>query len=356
MSGFELNFTSTRRLPGSEDFKLEVRLETRNGISVISGPSGAGKSTLLLSILGDLQPDHGRIVVGGRTVFDSAAGIDESVRNRRIGMVFQQGALFPHLTVLQNVLFAARGDSNQAQARRLLDQVGAACWHDRLPHRLSGGQQQRVALARALAAKPRALLLDEPFSAIDREARAKLAELLLELQAASGVPFLHVTHDLAEALHLATQLILLDAGRVVATGPAGDLLAGPGAAASTRENLFLAVVTGHHPDAGYSEIDLDGTTLFCQRIDRPVGSRSVFSLRSRDPLIAVTPPGPTSARNVIEGTVSRIESDGPTVLVVVKTPHPLSVSVTPAAVAELGLAEGRKVYLLIKASGLRCLT
>jgi len=356
MNGFELDFTSTRRLPGSEDFKLEVRLELPDGITVVSGPSGAGKSSLLLSILGDLRPDRGRIVAAGRRVFDSDRTIDVPVRERRIGMVFQQGALFPHLTVLQNVLFAAGGDASRTHARRLLDQVGAGSWGDRFPARLSGGQQQRVALARALAARPRALLLDEPFSAIDHDARVRLAQLLLELQAESGVPFLHVTHDLAEALHLANHLILLDAGRVVATGAAGDLLAGPGADAATRENLFLAVVSGHHPDGGYSEIVIGGTTLFCERLDRPRGSRSVFSLRSRDPLIAVAPPGPTSARNVVRGTVSRVESDGPGVLVVVETPHPLSVSVTPAAVAELGLVVGKEVYLLIKASALRCLT
>ena len=356
MKGFELDFSLTRRVPGATDFRLEAQLETHAGIAVVSGPSGAGKSTLLLSILGALRPDRGRIAVAGRTLFDSAGRIDRSVRDRRVGMVFQQGALFPHMTVLQNVLFAARDADRQARARRLLDQVGAGSWHDRLPGRLSGGQQQRVAFARALAARPRALLLDEPFSAIDRQARTQLAELLLELQAETGVPFLHVTHDPAEALQLANQLILLDAGRVVAEGPAGDVLAGAGAGASPRENLFLAGVVRHDREAGYSEIAVDGLSLFCGLLDRDAGSRAVFSLRSADPLLAVTPPGPTSARNVLEGTVRSVEQDGSGVLVVVETPHPLSVSVTPSAVRELGLAAGKRVYLLIKASALRCLT
>ena len=106
MNGFELDFSLTRRMPGGGDFSLEVGLDTRDGITVVSGPSGAGKSTLLLSILGDLRPDRGRITVAGRTLFDSENRIDESVRHRRVGMVFQQGALFPHMTVFQNVLFA----------------------------------------------------------------------------------------------------------------------------------------------------------------------------------------------------------------------------------------------------------
>lgn len=356
MNGFELDFSLTRRVPGAGSFSLQVRLDTGSGITVVSGPSGAGKSTLLLSILGDLRPDRGRIAAAGSTLFDSESRIDESVRHRRVGMVFQQGALFPHMTVFQNVLFAAQGGDRQVRARRLLDQVGAGSWHDRMPGRLSGGQQQRVALARALAAQPRALLLDEPFSAIDREARTQLAELLLELQAETGVPFLHVTHDLAEALQLASHLVLLDAGRVVAEGTPGDVLAGPGAGATAHENLFLANVVGHHREAGYSEIALGGVSLFCGLLGRAVGSRAVFSLHSREPLISVVPPGPTSARNVLEGTIRSIEPDGPAVLVVVETPHPLSVSVTRSAVDELGLTAGKRIYLLIKASALRCLT
>jgi len=356
MSGFALDFSLTRRVPGAADFTLEVALETRDGVAVISGPSGAGKSTLLLAILGDLRPDRGRIAAAGQTLFDSTQGVNEPVRNRRVGMVFQQGALFPHMTVLQNVLFAAQGADRQARARRLLDQVGAGSWHDRMPGRLSGGQQQRVAFARALAARPRALLLDEPFSAIDRRARTRLAELLLDLQAETGVPFLHVTHDPAEALQLANRLILLDAGRVVAEGAAGDVLSAPGAGVPAQENLFLADVVRHHREAGYTEITVHGVSLYCGLLERPPGSRAVFSLRSRDPLLAVAPPGPTSARNVLPGTIRSVEPDGAGVLVVVETPHPLSVSVTPSAVGELGLAAGRQVYLLIKASALRCLT
>ena len=252
------------------------------------------------------------------------------------------------------VFWPFRAD-RQADARRLLDQVGAGSWHDRLPGRLSGGQQQRVAFARALAARPRALLLDEPFSAIDRKARSRLAELLLELQAETKVPFLHVTHDLAEALQLANRLILLDAGRVIAEGEAGDVLGAPGTGPG-HENLFLADVVGHHREAGYSEIAVAGVSLFCGLLERPPGSRAVFSLRSQDPLISVAPPGPTSARNVLAGTIRSVEDDGSGVLVVVETPHALSVRVTRSAVGELGLAAGKSVYLLIKASALRCLT
>ena len=146
-------------------------------------------------------------------MFDSQAGVDEPMRSRGVGMVFQHGALFPHMTVLENVAFAA---ASADDAERLLDDVGAGAWHDRHPGQLSGGERQRVALARALAARPRALLLDEPFSALDRDARSRLAALLARLQRETGVPFLHVTHDLAEALHLGDHLIQLDGGRVAA--------------------------------------------------------------------------------------------------------------------------------------------
>ena len=343
MSGFAVDI----RVPG----RVEASFVAPAGITVVSGPSGAGKSSLLLSIVGALRPARGRIVAAGRTVFDSAAGVEEPTRARGIGMVFQHGALFPHMTVLENVAFAA---SHEDDARRLLDDVGAGAWHERHPGQLSGGERQRVALARALAARPRALLLDEPFSALDRDARSRLAALLARLQRDTGVPFLHVTHDLAEALHLGDHLIQLDGGRVAAQGSPGELLAGAGREGS--ENLFRAEVVRHDPSAGYSEIDLGGIRLFCGLLDRPPGSRVVFSLHGWEPVIAVTRPGPTSARNVVEGTVSAIDRDGPGLSVIVETPHPIAVTVTPAAAAELELVGGKRVFLLIKANALRCLT
>jgi molybdate transport system ATP-binding protein len=355
MSGFALDFSVTRRTTDADGFRVEAHVETHAGITVVSGPSGAGKSTLLLAILGALRPDRGRIALADCTLFDSANGVNLRVRDRRLGMVFQEGALFPHMTVLQNVLFAARGADRQALANRLLDQVGAASWRARFPRELSGGQRQRVVFARALAARPRALLLDEPFSALDRVARARLGDLLLELREEAGIPFLHVTHDLAEALRLADRLILLDGGRVVAEGSAGDVLAVTGSGPA-HDNLFLADIVRHHADAGYTEIAIGGVSLYCGLIERDCGHRAVFSLGSREPLLAVAPPGPTSARNVVKGTVRSVESHGAGVLVVVETPHPLSVSVTPSAVAELDLTAGRPVYLLIKAAALRCLT
>lgn len=357
MSGFALDVTVTRSVPGGRNFSLHVSFETPDGVTVVSGPSGAGKSTLLHSILGDLRPRRGRIVAAGRTLFDSHDGIDEAVHDRGVGMVFQQGALFPHMTVFGNVLFAARGNERHADARRLLDQVGAGDWHDRHPRQLSGGQQQRVALARALAARPRALLLDEPFSAIDRAARSQLAELLIELQREARVPFLHVTHDLAEALQLGNYLVLLDAGRVVRRGEPSEVLAAPPADhGAAHENLFLAAVLRHHPEKGYSEVEAGGVTMFSGLLERAVGSRAVFALSSRDPVIATAPPGRTSARNVLAGRIRSLAPDGRGVVVVVETPHPLSVRVTPSAVDELVLEVGKRVYLLIKASALRCLT
>jgi len=343
MNGFEVNVA----VPG----RVEAEFVAPAGITVVSGPSGAGKSSLLLSIVGALRPARGRIVAAGKTVFDSSAAVDEPVRSRGVGMVFQHGALFPHMTVLENVAFAA--PSGEA-ARRLLEAVGAGEWHGRRPAQLSGGERQRVALARALAAKPRALLLDEPFSALDREARSRLAGLLSGLQRETGVPFLHVTHDLAEALHLGDHLVQVDAGRVVRQGAPAELLAGAGRQGA--ENLFRARVLRHHPDAGYTEVELDGTTLYSGLLDRPEGSGVVLSLHGWEPVIAVAPPGPTSARNVLEGTVATIDRDGPGLSVVVETPHPIAVTVTPAAAAELELNPGKRVFLLIKANALRCLT
>ena len=353
MNGFEIDVALVRHSAGAPPFELEAAFDAPPGITVVWGPSGAGKSSLLQAVLGELRPRRGRIAAAGRTLFDSVTGVDEPVRRRGVGMVFQHGALFPHMTVLQNVLFGVVGNDAPAAAHRLLERVGASDLATRRPAALSGGEQQRVALARALAADPRALLLDEPFSALDREARTQLAELLRELQRESGVPFLHVTHNASEALQLGDHVLVLDGGRVASYGGPEEVLAGP---ATGGENLFRATITRHLPESGCSEIDLDGVTLVCGLNEKQPGTRAVFSLASQEPVITVDPPGPTSARNVLAGTIDSVEPEGATLRVVVRTPYPLKVSVTPAAVQELGLRSGKRVYLLVKASALRCLT
>lgn len=210
------------------EFHLQVTFGVGEGITALFGPSGAGKTLTLRSIAGLTIPQSGRIVVSGRTLFDSATGIDLPPRERGIGYLFQQYALFPHLTVEQNVGFGLQPLSKADRGRRvkeMLSLVGLDGLGRRRPTQLSGGQQQRVALARALAPEPDLLLLDEPFAAVDLRTRRRLRAELRGIQKATSTPMILVTHDLAEVRHLSESLVVIDDGRVLEAGRTEALLA-----------------------------------------------------------------------------------------------------------------------------------
>ena len=213
------------------EFDLRVAFEAGDGITALFGPSGAGKTLTLRCIAGLASPQAGRIIVSGRTLFDSASTVAVPARDRGIGYLFQQYALFPHLNVAQNVGFGLHRQSASSRSRRvheLLSLIGLEGIAARRPAELSGGQQQRVALARALAPEPRLLLLDEPFAAVDLRTRRRLRSELLRIQAATSTPMILVTHDLGEVRQISDSLVVLDRGRVLQAGPTAALLADPG--------------------------------------------------------------------------------------------------------------------------------
>lgn len=211
-------------------FRLSADFRADSGVTALFGPSGAGKTTILRCIAGLEAPTSGSIVLDGQLLFDAASGVDVPARRRGVGYVFQEYALFPHLSVWQNVGFGLQDRTRaekSAEIQRLLTTVGLEGFEERRPHELSGGQRQRVALARALAPGPDVLLLDEPFAAVDLRVRRTLREELLEIQQDTGIPMLIVTHDLAEVRALADSLVVVDRGRVVASGPREAVMAGP---------------------------------------------------------------------------------------------------------------------------------
>ncbi len=211
------------------DFALDVELRCPAGITCVMGPSGSGKSTILAALAGLVAPSRGRVVLGDEVWFDHARSIDVPTHQRRLAYVFQGLALFPHMSALDNVAYGmrhlARVERNQ-RAQALLDRVGVGYLAERRPRTFSGGEAQRVALARALARAPRLVLLDEPFSALDRDLRAQLTSLVRELVSELGVPLVHITHSTAEARMLADQVIRIDRGKIVARGEPSDVLAG----------------------------------------------------------------------------------------------------------------------------------
>ena len=331
-------------------FRLDVELRADAGITVVVGASGSGKSTLLLALLGGLTPAAGRIEIDDRVLFDAARGIDAPVRARGIGIVFQDALLFPHLDARANVAFGARGS---VRPDAWLERVGASTCASRKPSELSGGERQRVALARALAAGPEVLLLDEPFSALDPPARASLGRLLVALQEESSVPFVHVTHDPAEALRLGGVTVALHDGRVVASGPTGEVFSSAQEPVTTfgGDNWLRGVVIEDGDDG--ARVDLGGTIVVTPRLGRAVGEVVVLALPAEDVLLARGEIHGTSARNKLSGDIVSLHETGGAVDVVVRTPTPMRARVTRAAVHELGLGLGANVWLLVKASAFR---
>ena len=221
-------------------FDLTLELSAPPGVTALFGPSGAGKSMTVACIAGLARPDAGRIVLDDLVFYDSAARVHLPPQQRRIGYVMQDYLLFPHLTVGENVAFGLPGMNRRARqstVAAMLERVGLAGYEPRRPQDLSGGQQQRVALARALVTQPRALLLDEPFSALDGPTRALLRRDLLDLQRNLNLPVVFITHDLGEAYLLADQLAVLVEGKLLQCGAPAEVVAHP-------VNRHVAQLTG----------------------------------------------------------------------------------------------------------------
>ncbi|HTK37259.1 MAG TPA: ATP-binding cassette domain-containing protein [Pyrinomonadaceae bacterium] len=216
-----LDVNVTKRLGADPSaFFLDVSFSVDGGITVLAGASGAGKTTTLRSIAGIVTPDEGNIKVGDEIYFDSKQHIDLSIQERRVGFVFQDYALFPHLTAEQNIAYGIKTKSKTKKAEKAIEML--RLFHiehigNRVPREMSGGEQQRVAVARALASDPAVLLLDEPLSAVDVETRSKLLDEIEAVQAQTGIPFVYVTHNEVEAVRLGRQRVTLENGRVVMT-------------------------------------------------------------------------------------------------------------------------------------------
>jgi len=262
----------TKRLP---EFTLDVAWSAGDGVAVLFGPSGAGKTLTLQCLAGLIRPDAGRIVVDGRVLFDSAAGVDLPPQHRRVGYVFQGYALFPHLTVGQNVAFGLRDRpraERQARAAEVMERLGLGGLEHRRPGELSGGQRQRVALGRALAIDPALLLLDEPLSALDAPLRRSLRDELRTILSGWGTAAVLVTHDFTEAYQLADRIVIYEGGQVIQSAPRAELLWQPASEAVARIMGLRNVLHGTVVKAMPDRIQIAWRGLMLEAVNSPTRS------------------------------------------------------------------------------------
>lgn len=339
-------------------FDLNVHFRAGAGFTVLFGASGAGKTTVLDCIAGLAHPEEGLILASGEALLDTDRNLSVPAWKRRIGYVIQDLALFPHLTAIENVGYGIRAANSQQrrkQSRELLDMFHIEHLSDRRPPQLSGGEKQRVAVARALATEPRALLCDEPLSALDRPTKGRIIADLRQWNQAHQVPILYVTHSIEEVFALGEQVIVLDAGRIIAQGRPHEVMRAPRletvAQLSGFENVFDATVTAIHEDRGTMTCRLGGGPLELETplVRADVDAKLSVGIRAGDLLLATESPRGLSARNVISGTIQRVEARDVIVAVTVDcSGATFEAHLTLAARDALALAPGNSVWVVLK--------
>lgn len=336
-----------RHLQG--DFTLDVAFTAASGgVTALFGPSGAGKSSIVHALAGLIRPAEGRIVLEGRTVLDTSAGIFVTPEKRRAGLVFQDARLFPHMSVENNLLFGWRRAGKRAgedEIARTVALLGLDTLLARSPRHLSGGEKSRVALGRALLASPDILLLDEPLASLDAGRRAEILPWLEKLRDIARIPIFYVSHSLDEVARLADRVILLERGRVTAQGSVFELLAGLGAEKPLGA-VLEAQSTGN--EAGLTKLAFDGGTLLVAEPAAP-GARMRVRIGADEILIARDIPTAISANNILPVTISAVRLDGAKAEVEMRCGSARLVArLTAASVQRLELAAGVAAFAVIK--------
>lgn len=336
-------------------FSLEARFTAPAGITVLFGRSGSGKTTIVNALAGLLRPQAGRIAVGGQALLDTAAGVWLPPHRRRVGYIFQEGRLLPHLTVRQNLrygaLFAPR-DAPREDLDRVVEMLGIGALLHRRPAALSGGEKQRVAIGRALLSGPRLLLADEPLAALDEARKAEILPHFERLRDELAIPILYVSHAAPEVARLATTVVAIEAGRVVRQGAAAEVLGDPyvtPAGARAAGAVVVARVVAHHAD-GLSELEAGGQALWMPRVSQAENAEVRLRIAAHEVILARERPVGLSALNILPGTVAALRGGaGPGVMVALDTPAGRVLArITRRSALALDLAPGVAVFAIIK--------
>lgn len=344
-----------KSFPGG--FELAAEFEAPAGITILFGSSGAGKTTVLGCVSGLLAPDEGRIAIGSRVLFDREPSVDVPVVRRNVGYVFQDLALFPHLTAEANITYGLgrlAASERQRRVRAMLEQFGIGHAARRKPAELSGGERQRVALARSLIIEPQVLLLDEPLAALDLPTQSQLIADLRSWNHQHPIPILYVTHSQREVFALGERVVVLEGGKIIAQGTPQEVLRAPRQETMAQlagfENTFNASVLSVHEPHGTMTCRLQESAA---QLEVPLaqaapGAAVRIAIHAGDILLAVERPRGLSARNVLAGRLLSLEQQGITVHARVDCGVVFEVKLTPSARESLALEVGRPVWLVIK--------
>jgi molybdate transport system ATP-binding protein len=340
-------------------FQLKTVFEAGEGVTALFGRSGAGKTSVVNAIAGILRPDRGRIVINGEPVFDSELGIDVATPRRRIGYVFQEGRLFPHLNVRQNLRYSrlfSRTLETPGHFDRVVALLGLAQLLDRRPGNLSGGEKQRVAIGRALFSSPRLLLLDEPLASLDAHRKSEVLQYIELMRDEIKVPIVYVSHAVEEVLRLADTVVVVSAGEVTAVGKAEEVMGRSDLRTSVFEGgaVIDAKVIAQDVRHDLATLAFDGGTLTATKVDALIGEPVRVRIRARDVSIALKRPEAISIQNILEGTVREVSSErgGEVDVAIAVGGVLLRARVTQRAADRLGLAPGLAVHALVKAVSL----
>ncbi len=349
-------------------YLLEADFSSRDQVTGLYGRSGSGKTTILSALAGVVRPESGSITVLGQTVFDRSGGANLAPEQRRLGVVFQDNLLFPHLNALDNLLFGYRrvpaGERN-LNPEQIFDLLGLNPLLDHWANQLSGGEARRVAIGRALLCSPRMLLLDEPLSGLDKPLQDRVLAYLLRLKSELGIPMIYVSHNFSDLSVLADRIALLKVetplpgkryGRVAALGRPNEIMieVEKTDGLDSLETVIPGSVTASEPELGYSVVQAEGLTLRVPFDNLQAGDRVYVSVQADDIILSAGELPRLSTRNAWPGRVVKIHRLTRTNFVTVDVGLPLLVELTAEAVRELGLEPGKKVQALVKAKSLRC--
>lgn len=334
-------------------FKLDVVVDAPSGVTVLFGPSGSGKTTLINAVAGLLRPDNGQIQVADWVLLDTASGRNLAPHRRRIGYIFQEGRLFPHLTVRQNLLygrwFAPRG-ARPVSFDNVVEMLGIGPLLTRRPSALSGGEKQRVAIGRALLAAPKLILADEPLAALDEARKAEILPYFERLRDEVSVPILYVSHSSVEVARLATTVVALRDGCVAAMGPP-EVVLGDADTVGARKvaSVLRARVVAHHSD-GLSELATAAGALHLPRVADAPGTTIRVRILANEIILSREAPLGLSALNILRGTIVDIQPGrGPAARVVMAVgDERLIARITRRSVAVLGLEVGQTCHAILK--------